>query len=191
VGCGSTRDELRVEPALSVESLAAVPYPAGPYGLLAGDVFPNLVLDGYRGARAPWGKLAMAMYYDPDGRRGINALVIDVSAPWCWSSRDFAKMIPRFQADTIDRGARFLTVLVQDARRDPPTQATVDEWLDNYSLTSDIAIDRAEQTTPVGSAVPRIYIINPRTMRIVRVNEGFAPDSATLPGLNVVLAANG
>lgn len=129
-----------------------------------------MVLHGYREARAPWTKLALAMYYDPDGARGINALVLDVSAPWCGVSRELARMIPRFQADTAERGARFLTVLIQDASGDPPTRATVDEWVGLYALKSDVAIDDAQRTSPQGSGVPLIYIIDPRTMRIVRVN---------------------
>src|SRR5262245_32486259 len=93
--CGSRVDDAeppRLEAEPHIEALPR--YPDPPYGLEKGDVFPNLKLEGYRLGRAPWTTIELADYFDPDGSRGINALVIDVESVWCSVSKQVAGELP-------------------------------------------------------------------------------------------------
>lgn len=197
VACGSAADSPQPEPptggVVHVEVLAR--YPDPPYGLESGNVFPPLKLTGYRNGGGPWTTIDVGQYHDPDGSRGINALVIDVEAAWCSVSRELARDLPRFHADTVGRGARFLSVLLEDQSGQPATRATADVWLAEFALPFDLAIDPEQQSMPPKAdphwGVPRTYVIDPRTMRIVRIHGGVNPDATSVPGLDAVLTSNG
>ena len=61
---------------------SALEYPAPPYGKTEGKVIPNLVFKGYRDGAGDWTDIAMGDYYDPDGKRGITAIKIEMAAAW-------------------------------------------------------------------------------------------------------------
>lgn len=173
-------------------------YPEGPYGLTKGSVFPNLTLNGYRNgvegkAAGEFGPLSMLDYYDPTGDRKIYAILFVVSAEWCNPCRIEAKELPRFWEDIYKhRGARFITSMFEDSKSNPANQATLDRWLNAYSLPFDIAADPDAESIPEGAAIPLNYIINPRDMKIYRINTGAVGSEATkIDGLRVLLDYNG
>ncbi len=206
LGCASKDDTKSVagaadtgvaEDTAPVEDTAPwLTYPEGPYGLEKGMVFPNASFKGYLGGidakgRGEWSDIKMIDYYDPTGERGIFALLVVVSAEWCPPCREEAKDLPRFFTSLYQpRGARFLTTMIQDSKRNPADQPTVDRWTNQYQINFDIVADPDEQTIPAGSGIPRNYIINPRDMKIYRVNEGVNPDASIVPGLNPLLDFN-
>jgi hypothetical protein len=57
-------------------------YPAGPYGRAVGSVIANFTWEGYRDGTGEWTKLSFLDYYDPDGKKGINAIKIGGAALW-------------------------------------------------------------------------------------------------------------
>lgn len=57
-------------------------YPAGPYGKTAGTTIPNITWKGYRDGTGDWTDISLLDYYDPDGSRGITALLIETAAQW-------------------------------------------------------------------------------------------------------------
>ena len=159
----------------------ALVYPAGPYGLAAGQVFPNLTLHGYRAANGEWTTLSMIDHYDPDGTRGITGIYLVLAAQWCGPCNMEASVLSGyFEKDYRDRGAHFLTAVVQDASRGPASQATVDQWIKAHRIVFDIAADPTQSAAPKGSyGLPYNYVINPRTMKVVRIIPGV--DAAIVP----------
>lgn len=174
-------------------------YPDGPYGLNLNNIFPNVKLSGYRDGAAgtmEWTELSMQDYYDPTGERGIYAILVIVSAEWCGPCKEEAKDLPGFYTNIYQpRGARFLTAMIENASGKPADKAVVDRWVKTYKTNFDIAADPEGSTmlpkTDPKWGIPRNYIVDPRTMKIVRVNSGTNPDAVNIPGLKVLLDYNG
>lgn len=168
-------------------------YPEGPYGLEKDNIFPPLEWDGYRDGTGEWTRIKMLDYYDPTGERGIHALLFIVSAEWCPPCKEEAKDLPGFYTNIYQpRGAKFITAMIEDSKKQPATQAVVDRWVRTYSINFDIvAAPAAEEVLPASSGIPRNYIINTRNMQIVRVNQGVNPDATRVPGLTALLDYNG
>jgi len=57
-------------------------YPAGPYGKKVGDVIPNFSWKGYRNGVGDYTDIALLDYYDPDGKKGVRALKLNIAAVW-------------------------------------------------------------------------------------------------------------
>ena len=91
------------------------------------------------------------------------------------------------------RGARFVTSMIEDAKTNPATQVTVDQWLSAYKLNFDIVLDAESATLPKTGSVglPYNYVLNPRDMKVARVIQGVNPEATTIPALSSVLTKNG
>jgi hypothetical protein len=174
-------------------------YPEGPYGLEKDNVFPNAKFMGYRegvNGTKEWTELAMQDYYDPTGERGVYAILVVVSAEWCGPCKEEAKDLPGFYTNLYKpRGARFLSAMIENSKGAPADQAVVDRWMNTYKANYDIGADPDGQVMLTKGdpnwSIPRNYIINPRDMRIARVNRGVNPDATNIPGLKVMLDYNG
>ena len=117
----------------------------------------------------------------PDGGRGITGIYLVLAAQWCGPCNIEAGVLSGyFEKDYRDRGAHFLTAVVQDASHGPATQTTVDQWIKAHRIVFDIASDPTQSAAPKGSyGLPYNYVINPRTMKVVRVIPGV--DAAIVP----------
>jgi hypothetical protein len=167
--------------------------PDGPYGLLKGNVFPNLSFDGYKGgAGGEWTTIKMIDYYDPDGTRGIYGILFVVSAEWCNPCRIEAAALPGMYTNLYKpRGAAFAGALLQDSKSNPADQPTLDRWIKAFKTNFDLVIDPDQTSVPPSWSIPRNYLINPRDMKIYRINSGTSSDPTTVPGLTPLLNANG
>jgi hypothetical protein len=169
-------------------------YPVGPYANFAGRTFAPLTFPGYAEGSTTWGTLATRDWFDPDGSKGIKGIVIIAAAQWCAVCQSEAHWVPKAYVDTYKaRGARFLTVMIQDAKYAPATKIVADQWRDAFSIPFAIGIDPKLTTIPpdVGAVkLPYTYVIDPRTMKIEQVySAAIAP--STIPALETVLARNG
>ena len=167
-------------------------YPAGPYGYATGSTFPNVSFSGYRDGAGAWISIAMSDYYDPTGARGINALFLDVSASWCGACRDEAGDLATMATKYAPRGGKILTALIENESSGPATQSTVDDWKTSFSVNFDIVADGKSDTLgPGGVGLPHNYVIDPRTMKILKIVEG-SSGGTTLPGgFDSLLTKNG
>lgn len=167
-------------------------YPSGPYGWSVGNVFPNVTLHGYVGGSGAWTTITMQSYYDPDGTRHVNALMIDVSASWCGACRSEAGDLPGLSKTYAPRGGRFLTALIEDVSSSPAGQPAVDDWQASFHLPFDVAADPSRALlAPGGVGLPHNYLIDTRTMTVVKVWEGADPGATTVPGMDALLTKNG
>jgi len=214
VGCGDARPPLQgggvsVNPGGGggpVTTDAAVPdadgeeaaivdgYPAAPYGQYAGNTFPAYSLDGYADASTTWAKVDMRDYFDPDGTKGVRALVVVTAAQWCGVCQQEARWVPgEYTKSWQARGARLVTALIQDGSYKPAVRLVADQWRDAYSIPYAVVIDPTMSLIPpdIGAVkLPYTYVIDPRTMKIAHVySAAIAPP--TIPALDTVLARNG
>lgn len=196
-GPGGDTDTGTVEDtAPAVDAAPWLTYPEGPYGVDAkGQVFPHLKFEGYLGGEGgEWKTIDMMDYYDPTGERGIFGVLVVVGAKWCGPCNEEAKSLPKFFTDMYKgRGAKFLSLLIQDSTTTTPaSQKTADWWNGKYHLNFDLGIDPEQTSMPkAGAGIPRNYIINPRNMQIVRINSGVDPTYVGIPGLKPLLDYNG
>ncbi|MFI5299301.1 MAG: hypothetical protein ACHREM_14495, partial [Polyangiales bacterium] len=177
-------------PTPPVDAGSTVPstYPSGPYGLDKGSVFPLLSLKGYKDATGSWTSISTASYYDPDGSRGITGVFFIVGAEWCGACQSEADAAPAWLTQAYKtRGGVFASAIIEQATDDgsggyaAATQGTVDTWISTHSTNYDIMLDpHGDSTLPSSGSVglPHNYVIDPRTMIIVDIEEGF-DDGAT------------
>jgi hypothetical protein len=69
-------------------------YPSGEPALRGGGLFPPLTFAGYDDGSTTWSTLDMRSYFDPDGDKGINAVVLIVAAEWCPVCQQEARWVP-------------------------------------------------------------------------------------------------
>ena len=168
-------------------------YPPGPYGYSTGSTYPKVSFPGYRNGAGAWVTISMADYYDPTGARGINALFLDVSAGWCGACRAEAADLPTMATKYKPRGGRIVTALIEgDSSSTPATQANVDEWKSTFSVNFDIVADgKSDSLGSGGVGLPHNYVIDPRTMKIVKIVEGSSGGSSLPGGFDTLLTKNG
>jgi hypothetical protein len=84
-------------------------------------------------------------------------------------------------SEVESRGARFITAMVEESDRSPATAATVESWTKKYRVPFDQVLDPTHaEVAAISVGLPYHVVIDPRTMRIVRIveGEGAAIDSA-------------
>jgi hypothetical protein len=134
-------------------------------------------------------------YYDPTGSRGIRALYVTLGEVGCGACVGEAPNINTWKTQYAQYGTAFLSALWRGEMESASgswaaTQATVDAWVAEFSITYDVVADPTIQLN--GGVAPQDnpngYLIDPRTMKIAYYYPG-APGS--LIGLVPLLQQNG
>lgn len=170
-------------------------YPAGPYGMKVGQTFAEFELEGYRDG-VEWTRIKLRDLYDPRGEKGITAIYLTIGASWCPSCQGEANLLPSKYPAYKAKGARFFSVLVQDASRRPASRTTLDSWIERYKINFDIVADPTFASIPNAASggsigLPYDMAIDPRTMRVTYVKSGpFILGTAGMPGVDELIAQN-
>ncbi|MFT3770592.1 MAG: hypothetical protein QM820_34630 [Minicystis sp.] len=162
------------EPAEEVRA-----YPVTEYGYVSGDIPPPHLAWRGMAENGERGIISISEYFDADGSKGINALLVDQSTAWCGACQALAtKLAENMHGDWRGRGIHVLTLITQRIDGRPADDQTALVWkrhfgLDGTAVVADPA--RSFRGTPGESAAPYPYeiVIDPRTMRIVNVDAGF------------------
>jgi len=129
--------------------------------------------------------------WDPDGSKGINAVVIDSSGQWCIACQGIAKLIPGWFSpkgdDWAKLGVQMITLVIQNNNYEPATVTTAQQWRALFSLNELYVVADPADTFPT-NALPSQLLVNPRTMKVVRdlsndtaqTADGADPQVATL-----------
>lgn len=145
-------------------------YPAAPYGAGVGQVVENGSFRGRKGGlTTPRETFDLASYYAMRAS-GKRYLVLNVAAFWCSPCKEEAKEMQSRIVPTYEpKGVAFLTVVLEDAARQPATDTNVDTWIQTYGLTFPVANDDDGYVTQFfdKSAMPLNMIIDLQTMKIV------------------------
>jgi hypothetical protein len=151
-------------------------YPAGPYGTSVGKVIsPSLSWQGYRENDDQVSTLTSGDYFDCDGSKGINAVLITQAATWCGACKEEAKEFNSLIAGGwAQKGIRVLTLMIEDAYSNPATTKTAKQWKDAFSAQGwAVAADPDFTFSSSGSnGLPTVLFVDPRTMKIVSKTEG-------------------
>lgn len=164
-------------------------YPTTGFSTQPGGVMPNHSWQGFVNESMEATEVTMADYHDCDGSKGINALLIDISATWCGSCQVEAQTLTNKMKQEWDAlGIRVLTLMIEDAQSNPATLDTALAWKQEYNLTSTTVAANPEfffqQLSQSGSiGLPYLITIDPRTMTLVGTAEGYPADESALVDL--------
>jgi peroxiredoxin len=159
------------------------PYPNGVAGVDVGDlVAGNLSWQGYAPFASQASTISIQDYYDCDGSKGINALLIINSATWCGACQNEATDLPKHTSSFQQKGIRVLTLMVENQSGAPATLSTAKTWRDYFGLGAfATAADPNFTFAGFGSVgLPLQVIVDPRTMKIVDRIEGYAGYDAVI-----------
>ena len=176
-------------PRSSVESdYTPLAYPAGPYGMGLNMTVPNLELLGLRrptdhavscvrGQPVPeLERIALAEFYDPDGAKGIELIMVNMSAVWCSVCRSEFSSFRKtgIYAEYKARKVEFVGVLFEDTNYDPAKPADISCWSSQYGVEFPMLLDPQFRTGGMflAEATPMNVVIDARTMQIVGQFQG-------------------
>jgi hypothetical protein len=164
-------------------------YPAGPYGYVLGStVSPGITWQGYapNDASGTVTTLKMTDLYDCDGRFGINAILLDEAALWCGPCQQEAMALPGYLSGgwTAD-GVRVASLVVQDLAQMPASTANALTWRNQFKLNMIwVAADPGWIFSHMGTnGLPMNVLIDPRTMKITKILEGFGGEDPAVDAL--------
>ena len=154
-------------------------YPEGPYGSSAGlHLAPTLSFEIVGPGRS-LARLSMRDLHDPDGRRGNRALLVVESAAWSPVCQSQAMHLRSVYRERIrPRGIVILQLLFEDEARRPARFDAALLWTARYEATWLCGVDPLRKLP--GKTVPTSYLVDPRTMRITHVFEGWDESAARL-----------
>lgn len=161
-------------------------YPGTPYGKQAGKV----VNGAYQWAGFAEGsddqvEVKISDYYDCDGTKGVNALLIDVSATWCGACQQEAAEFKNKMNTWGPMGIHILTLMIEDANSKPASVSTALDWRKQYNLEATAtAADPKYTFIPTGTVgLPYQLLVDPRTMKILSVQQGYSGDYSAMLNL--------
>jgi hypothetical protein len=147
-------------------------YPKGPYGVTVGKILdPSLNWVGFAPNATASSTISITDFYDPDGSKGINALVVDSSGQWCVACQYIAKLIPSWFSAKGDNwkglGVQMITLVIQNNNYEPATLTTAQQWRSLFDLNFIYVVADPNDTFPT-NALPSELLVDPRTMKVVR-----------------------
>jgi hypothetical protein len=191
-GSGADTSQSRIEawkkslrPADSIGNCA---YPTENRGTARGEVpGDNLTWEGYVDGSPETSQIGISEYYDCAAARGINALLVVQSATWCGLCQEEAGDIDRHMSEASGwraKGIEVLTLMIEDIDGSPANVRTALNWRNQFKLnTSTVAADPAfsfvDRTSDV-IGLPEIIVIDPRTMEVIDVQQGYSGDHTLL-----------
>jgi len=155
---------------------SACTYPAGPYGTSSGKIIdPNLTWDGYREDQDQVATISIQEYFDCDGTKGINAVLITQGAIWCSACKAEASEFNSLIANGwAQKGIRVLSLIIEDNYQNPATVKHAKQWKDYFKAKGwAVAADPKFTFASSGSnGLPTVLFVDPRTMKIVAKTQG-------------------
>jgi len=170
--CGSNTPKIPPE-LLATGGCNSPNYPNGPFGTEEGDTLADACFQGFRNPQLGHSEsalqpIAFADYYDPNGSKGVQLILINTAAVWCSACRSEHAGLNEKNAEYGPRGVRILSTLFQDARRDPASFNDLSTWVQTFSSDYAMVLDPDYQLGSFASAetAPLNLVIDARTMKI-------------------------
>ena len=146
----------------------------------AGQIFPNLTLQGVRSAATmdTPATVSMAEYYDPSGARYdlLHVIGIFMWCPHCNNETSNLSTIPTWQAD---HRVAVVQIAMEGYGSASPTWAELQKWVGKRNLSFPVLVDgQGAQLGQYFSVdyVPLNIVVNPRTMEVLAVDVGEVGD---------------
>jgi AhpC/TSA family len=174
-----------VTEANAAPGYAAYAYPAGPYGEVQGATIQNLRFAGWAAPKAvnydttAVELLSLSDFYDPDGSKNIELLIISAVATWCGVCQtEYQDMQEAaLYAGLRPRGVQMLGILFEDAEALPAAYADMNIWAEHFDVEFPFVLDPGFKTGVYfdRSATPMNMVVDAKTMQILLVMTGYYP----------------
>jgi hypothetical protein len=169
---GADADAADASPTDDAQAPPWSTYPPPPYGFDVGWTVPPLSFRGHRDGSDVWvDDLSLADYYDPDGTRGVTAILVNEfisGCTWCTpEERDLVLWYSRPPNAYGARGAKFLSGLYDYGQQGPLTDGDLDRFVKAFAIPFDVAFDPPHLLYPRGDAFPYDLLIDPRDMKVL------------------------
>jgi hypothetical protein len=140
-------------------------------------VDPTLQWQGYAPGSSSVSTIKITDFFDCDGSKKINALVLDASAQWCGPCNDEAESLRDWMAGSWGQdGVSVITLMTQQQNGQPATTTTAQQWVSAHSLASVpsvyICADPKDSLSKGYMGFPGNFLVDPRTMTIVSEVDG-------------------
>jgi hypothetical protein len=176
VACGSGAPEVPSDLLEGGSGCSATDYPSEGLGSEEGDVVKNVCFTGYRAPEriAPLAEnretIAISDYYDPAGTKGVSLLLVNTAAIWCSACVSEHHDLPSYQTELGERGLVILSLLFQDAAREPASLEDLERWIAKFGTNFPMATDPdlALESYASYASAPLNMLIDPRDMTILR-----------------------
>lgn len=163
-------------------------WPEGPGGVKVGQVVPVFFeWDGVKAGESSPTKLYTVDWYDPGGDKNIDAVLV-VSAKYdCQACTKEAKELENKASYWRDASLniKIITLVFNSPTNGPPDVNSALQWKSMYDLKSvDVGADPGVLFASESAFLtPLNTVVNPRTMEVVEVQEGYTEDYNTLENL--------
>lgn len=171
VGCSGSPNE-RAPSAGDAPPPDAAAQPADParptHGFAVGQILPDIRLAGFADDGADLTTIALADLADPDGAKGIRAIVITfgpLDCPDCL--REARSLSASYEKLYRARGARFVSVIAPDLRSDPVASQALSAWRAEGVTSYTLLVDDARRFVGRFESYPQTRVVDPRTMEVV------------------------
>jgi hypothetical protein len=149
-------------------------------GMLPGQTFPNLTLEGIRSVDSidTPAVVSMAEYYDPAGERYDLLHVMGIFF-WCPHCNNETNDVGKIAAWRADRRVAVIQIAMQGDGSDSPSWNELQKWVREHKCDFPVVVDgqgkALGQYFPVGS-VPVNIVADPRSMEVLAVDIGEVGD---------------
>jgi len=160
-------------------------YPPGPYGVSNGSVIQNHSWEGWTEpkesgyAEDALSTISLKDYYDPDGTKGYNAIVVNAAARWCSVCKIEQKDLRAQRDQWSSKGVVFIEALFEDVASQPAKPSDLVIWGNTYQIDWVLVLDPTNQLSAYfdPSSAPMNMIINAHTMEIRDIVTGLPDES--------------
>jgi hypothetical protein len=146
----------------------------------AGQIFPNLTLEGVRSAATmdTPAVVSMAEYYDPAGARYDLLHVIGIFM-WCPHCNNETVNLSKIAAWQADHRVAVVQIAMLGYGNASPTWSELQKWVGDHNLGFPVLVDG--QGAQLGqyfsvNYVPVNIVVNPRTMEVLAADVGEVSD---------------
>jgi hypothetical protein len=181
-------EELQQALAREAEAPGFVPadYPDAPYGFVQGSTVPNFDFIGWAAPTnvgydiALLESIDLARFYDPDGEKGIELLIVSAVAVWCGVCQvEYQDLRDSGLPEELRaRGVEMLGVLFEDGDALPARYEDLVLWSRVFEVNFPMVLDPGFKMGSFfdRSATPMNMVIDARSMQILVSLTGYNPE---------------
>lgn len=131
--------------------------------------------------------IPVSQWYDPDGSKGIHAILFLTSKYDCSAcSKESVELQEKVESWNLAmKGIKVVVLLINNSSNGKPDASSTFQWKSQFKLKNVTVVVDPGVTFAVSStfATPLRTIVDPRTMKVFEVDEGYTGDYSTLEGL--------
>jgi len=131
--------------------------------------------------------MSIGAWFDPDGTKGINAVLFLTSKYDCAAcAKESKELQARIENWNLDnKGVKVVVLVINNKTDGFPDLSSTLLWKSQYGLLDATVVSDPNITFAVAStfSTPLRTIVDPRKMKVVAVTEGYSDDYSTLENL--------